>query len=166
MRHVLLAVTLCLVAARADAQEFKDEPNAHSLYDKMLEALREADTLFYESAYRWETEGREIGRCTYKAWLKKPNFFRLETTRSDGTAGGILVGDGENLWIHWPGERPCFSGEKDEEWERTNRDVYLTEPAPKGFHSIAHQTPILGAGMCMAILEPSRFHGCGGALDP
>ena len=161
MTLILVAVT---GAARAD--EFRDEPDAHALYDGMLRALHDAKSLTFTSAYAWEAEGRELGQCTYRASLKKPNLFRLDTTREDGSAGGILVGDGEDLWIHWPGGRPSFNAEDEEKWRATSRNVYLTKPAPPGGHSIAHETPLLGAGMCMTILELSIFHGCAEALEP
>jgi outer membrane lipoprotein-sorting protein len=161
-----MIVLLPMLAVPALAEEFKDEPEAHALYDEMIAAMRSADSLTWTSQYRWEAQGREIGRCTYRIWLKKPNRFRLETTKRDGKPGGILVGDGDNLWIRWPGERPHFSTEEHEDWERTKDNVYMRERTPLGSHSIAHKTGVLGAGMSMAILNPSVFHGYRGSLQP
>lgn len=161
-----LALLLLALAVPAAAEDFRDEPEAHALYDAMLDALSRAKTLTFTSDYSWEARGREIGHCTYRAWLAKPNQFRLETTRADGKAGGILVGDGENLWIRWPEGRPRFNLEPEGEWEATSRNAYLREPAPPRGHSIAHQTSLLGAGMSMTILELSVFHGCQEGLEP
>jgi outer membrane lipoprotein-sorting protein len=167
--HWLLSAALVVLCAAplASGDEFVDEPAAHALYDKMVEAMRAAKTLYYESAYRWEAQDRELGRCRYKAWLKKPNHFRIETItkRYANRKGGVLIGDGEFLWIHWPNGRPHFSSEKTEEWQRSSKNVYMRKATPPGLHSIAHQTSLLGAGMSMTILNPSLFHGCESSMD-
>jgi outer membrane lipoprotein-sorting protein len=139
--------------------EFKDEPAARALYEKMIETMRAAESLSYTSAYMWEAKGEEIGRCTYTIWMKKPNYFRVETVNSKGNSGGTLVGDGNDLWIFWSGERPFFSSEDRESFEKTRSNVYMTEPTPLAKHSIGHKTGLLGAGMSMPILDPSTFHG-------
>jgi len=155
---------------RASAEEaappevqFKDEPEAHGLYDQMVETMRKAESLSYESDYRWESSrSGELGHCTYTVWLKKPNYFRLEAARDDQVRG-ILVGDGERLWIHWPNGRPQwgweYEGERAKEYERTRLISYMTQQTPVGRHSIGHQTSRLGAGMSMTIIDPSTFHG-------
>lgn len=139
--------------------EFKDEPAARALYEKMIETMRNAESLSYTSTYMWEAKGEEIGHCTYTVWLKKPNFFRVETVGANGSNGGTLVGDGNDLWIFWSGNRPFFSSEERESYEKTRSNVYMTEVTPLGKHSIGHKTGLLGAGMSMPILDPSTFHG-------
>jgi outer membrane lipoprotein-sorting protein len=140
---------------------FKDEPAAHALYDKMIDTMRKAETLSYVSEYRWEAKGKELGHCTYMIWLKKPNYFRLETF-----TGGILIGDGEYLWIYWPYGRPRFSIEDEDTYQKTNPNVYMKERTPIGMHSIAHKTSLLAAGMSMTIIDPSTFHGYTDSLQP
>jgi len=139
---------------------FADEPAAHALYDKMIEAMRKAESLSYQSDYRWgRAGGRQIGHCTYTIWMKKPNHFRVETLTSKGKHGGVLIGDGDHLWIHWPGGRPYFSAEPSRADNETRRRSYMKERTPIGRHSIGHKTGILGAGMSMPIIDPSTFHG-------
>jgi len=145
--------------------EQKDEPTAHALYDKMIETMREAETLSYKSYYRWGTEEREYSPCTYTIWMKKPNYFRVETL-SRGQKGGTLIGDGDYLWIYWPRERPYFSREDFETYKKTSKNVYMKKPTPIGRHSIAHETGLLGAGMSMTIIDPSTFHGYTDSLQP
>lgn len=147
-------------------REFKNEPAARALYEKMTEAMRAAQSLSYTSVYRWEAKGEEISHCTYTVWLKKPNYFRVETVGPDGRHGGTLVGDGNNLWIFWPGDRPFFSSEDRENYEKTRSNVYMTKVTPLGKHSIGHETDLLGAGMSMPILDPSTFHGYTDSLQP
>jgi outer membrane lipoprotein-sorting protein len=87
----------------------EDDPVAHALYDQMIETMRQAKSLSYVSHYTlgWERHGRSFSQdCTYQVWLKKPNYFRVETQQKSGKQGGILVGDGKNLWIYWPQGRP------------------------------------------------------------
>ena len=39
-------------------------------------------------------------------WLKKPNYFRVEAEATPRKTSGILIGDGQTLWIYWPQGRP------------------------------------------------------------
>jgi outer membrane lipoprotein-sorting protein len=145
---------------------FKSEPQARVLYDKMIEAFRQPQTLSYKSDYRWEARGRELGHCTYTTRLKKPNQFRVEGVSADGTREGTIIGDGETLWLFWSGDRPHFSSEDNETYNKTRAKVYMTKPAPPGGHSIGHETGYLGVGMSMPVLDPSTFHGYTDSLQP
>ena len=133
---------------------FQDEPEAHALYDKMVETMRQAKSLYYEGDFKWDH-----GHCTYTIWMKKPNYFRVETVSSKGKKGGILIGDGNNLWIYWPNGRPLFSMEDIKDWQKTHLSVYMEKVTPIGKHSIGHEVVWLGAGMSMTVLDPSIFHG-------
>lgn len=145
---------------------FEDEPAARVLYEKMNETMRSAETLSYTSDYMWESEGEEIGRCTYTIWMKKPNYFYLETVTEKGKKGGIIVGDGDYLWKYWPGKRPQFAVEERDEYLKTSSKVYEKKETPLGKHSIGHEVASLGAGMCMSIIDPSTFHGYTDSLQP
>ncbi|MFQ5506880.1 MAG: outer membrane lipoprotein carrier protein LolA, partial [Planctomycetota bacterium] len=162
----LILGTACLIAGLVPVvggqgkKRFRDDPRAHALYDKMIETMRAATTLSWKSEYRWSSEGgREIGRCSYTCRLKKPNQFRLDTVRADGRKGGVLIGDGDNMWIHWPNGRPFYSTE-DPKTRGLPRDKdYFRQRTPLARHSIAHETGYLGAGMSMTVLDASTFHG-------
>jgi len=171
-----------------------DESAAHALYDQMIATMRNAKSLSYVSHYMWETKrdpkgDKKIGECTYRAWLKKPNYFRVEAesaepaesaektkSASAGKAtakksGGTLIGDGDNLWIYWLQGRPRWYGaggplEDDKTYEKTRFTSYMKKPAPPHRHSIGHETGELGAGMAMPILDPSTFHGYTDSLQP
>jgi len=150
----------------AEGAIFRDEPEARMLYKRMIDALRQPQTLSYKSEYRWESQGREIGHCTYTVWLKKPNHFRVEAVRADGRIGGTVVGDGDHLWLFWPGDRPRFPSEEQDSYERTRSKVYMREATPLAQHSIGHKTSLLGVGMSMPIIDPSTFHGYTDSLQP
>jgi outer membrane lipoprotein-sorting protein len=151
--------------AKSDSGDsFSDEPAAHALYDQMVEAMRKANSLSFTSHYVWEARGKTLGDSTYQAWLKKPNYFRVETELASGEKRGVLVGDGDHLWIYWPQGRPGFYGLDPD--EATRLTSYMTKRTPQGRHSIGHEVALLGAGMSMPILDPSTFHGYTDSLQP
>jgi outer membrane lipoprotein-sorting protein len=156
--------------ASAD-KSFQDDPAAHRLYTQMVETMRKATTLSWVSDYRLEARGQTIGHATYKIWLKKPNYARVEATPADrAEPSGILVGDGDYFWTYWPQEKPRYgwehTGKYAEEYEKYRHTFYMKERTPRGQHSIAHQTGNLGAGMSMTIIDPSTFHGYTDSLQP
>ena len=106
-------------------------------------------------------------RSSYHIWLKKPNHFRMEGFHfGQDEPNGILVGDGDHLWIYWPKGRPYYSSEDRSEYEKTSKDVYLTKRTPQGRHSIGHEASMLGSGILMTILDLSTFHGYTDSLQP
>jgi peroxiredoxin len=169
---ILVASILCQAATQGQdssksVTQFKDEPSAHRLYDQMLDALRQAQALSYTSTYCSEVAGKHKRECTYQVWLKKPNYFRMETKAISGEQGGILIGDGKALWIHWPNGRPRWPSIQDSATdERTRFSSYMTKPTPQGKHSILHEALLLGGGMVFPILDASNFHGHVDSLEP
>ncbi|MHC4403022.1 MAG: LolA family protein, partial [Planctomycetota bacterium] len=159
----LLAMTcLCLCQKATGEDEFKDDPKARALYDGMVKAMREAKSLYYESDYRFGAEKTGFRRATYRIWLKKPNYFRVEASKFGSDAvSGVLVGDGDHLWIYWPGGKRRYtweqSGEYAREYEKHRMTFYMNKPAPLARHSIGHEVGSLGAGMSMTVLDPSTF---------
>jgi outer membrane lipoprotein-sorting protein len=140
---------------------FPDEPAAHALYNQMIQAMRKADSLSYVSHYTFEAKGLTLD-CQYRAWLKKPNYFRVETKPLGRSAsrytGGVLIGDGRRLWIYWPDGRPRWELVDIKDEPEARRKSYMTKPAPPGGHSIGHEVAYLGS-ISMPILDPSTFHG-------
>jgi outer membrane lipoprotein-sorting protein len=178
-RRIATGLGVCLIAClgtclraqeaappKGEAPVFRDEPQARALYGKMIEALRQPKTLSFKSEYRWEARGQELGRCSYTVWLKKPNYFRVEANHRDGRLGGTIIGDGETLWLFWEGDRPHFSVEDQESYDKTRANVYMTKPAPLNGHSIGHEVGYLGTGMAMPVIDPSTFHGYTDSLQP
>jgi outer membrane lipoprotein-sorting protein len=141
---------------------FKNEPAAHALYEKMIESMRQAESLSFTS--NCSRPGGRIG--TYMIWMKKPNSFRVETISRRGIKCGTLVGDGDHLWIYWPGDRPRYHDEDWESYEKTCSNVYIKKATGIGKHSIGHELVRLDAGLGMAIVDPSTFHGYTDSLQP
>jgi outer membrane lipoprotein-sorting protein len=140
----------------------KDEPAAHALYDRMFETMRSAKSLSYE--YSYSGPGEKPRR--YLIWLKKPNYFRVEAFDGQGWRSGTLVGDGNNLWVYWPGDCPLIDPEDKEVPRESRSSRYVTRPTGLGRHSIGHVVPDLGRGMGMPIVDPSTFHGYTDSLQP
>ncbi len=127
---------------------------------RMIEAMHQARSLSYTSRFECGTEGGVLTACAYRVWLKKPNFFRMEMRSTTGEPGGILIGDGTRLWIHWLKGRPQWKYVIESEADRKTRFTsYMTAPAPRGRHSIAHEAPLLGATMGLTVVDASAFHG-------
>jgi len=150
--------------AAADKKPFKDEPAAHALYDKMVETMRQAKSLSWVSEYRWEAKGETLGRATYKIWLKKPNYVRVEAAPAgQAKPCGILVGDGDYFWVYWPQGKQRYpweyGGKYGEDYDKHRLSFYMKAASPVGRHSIGHRIDDLGAGTCMTIIDPSTFHG-------
>ena len=146
---------------------FGDEPAARALYEEMIETMCKAESLSYKSDYRFEVGGKLFESCIYTIWMKKPNYVRIETVRADGQKAGTLIGDGDYLWIYWPGERPPFSLEDrlGKSSEKTRFNVYMKEATPTGKDSIRYKTYLLGAGMSVPIIDPSTFHAHGHTIS-
>ncbi len=161
---------------KAAATPFHDEPAAHALYKQMIKAMQKAKSLSYASHY--EIEGKKGFKhdCTYRAWLKKPNYFRVEAEgppaavkslqKAGGGGSGILIGDGHTLWIYWPLGRFRYGSEDAATYEKTRLTSYMKKPALPGGHSIGHETGRLGAGLGMPIIDPSTFFGYTDSLQP
>ncbi len=140
----------------------KDEPAAHALYDQMIAALRNADSLSYRCSSSAPGQRAE----QYLIWLKKPNCFRVEAINAHGSLTGTLVGDGARLWVYWPGNCPLIDPEDTniprEQWPT----FYRMRPTGVGQHSIAHDVLDLGRGVHMPFIDPSTFHGYTDSLQP
>jgi peroxiredoxin/outer membrane lipoprotein-sorting protein len=143
----------------------RDQPEARALYNKMIGSIRKAETLSYESNLREEVDGDKWDPWTYRVWMKKPNFFRVETVTKDGTKHAILVGDGGHAWSYFPNGRPWFSGEDRGAYEKSRSDVYVKEPAPPGKYSIGYSIALKKSN-CFPILNPSVFQGINDTLEP
>ncbi len=156
--------------ADAGATTFPDEPAAHALYNQMIEAMRNAESLSFVSQYHFGVEGEEEQptKCTYRAWLKKPNYFRVEAELSGiPEKGGTLIGDGDDMWIFWPQGCPRYvlPFEETKDHPEARLGLYMTEPAPVGGHSIGHAVDMLGPLLCMTVVDLSTFHGCTDGLQ-
>jgi Predicted periplasmic protein (DUF2092) len=164
-----LAVVLVLCSFRVWPQQtntveaaFQDEPAAHQLYREMVEAMRKPTTLSWSGETRMKNEGQFLPTATYRIWLKKPNYARVEMTRrGQKEPGGILVGDGDYFWIYWPQGKFRYgwekSGKYSEEYEKYQRRFFMQKRTPVGRHSIWHE--VFGNLGLMMVLDASTFHG-------
>jgi peroxiredoxin/outer membrane lipoprotein-sorting protein len=140
----------------------KDEPTARALYDVMIETIREAESLSYNSI----CSGPDGRASVYSIWLKKSNYFRVEAANPPSLKCSTLVGDGDSLWIYWQGIRPFLNFDDAESHAKTRSDVYIKKATPAGRNSIGHEIALLGITWYGTILEPSIFHGYKDTLEP
>jgi peroxiredoxin/outer membrane lipoprotein-sorting protein len=141
---------------------FRDEPKARALYEKMIETMRQAESL----SYTVKCSGPTSLSASYTVWMKKPNYFRVETVNQRNEKCGTIVGDGEHLWIFWPGECPLLTLEEKENYEQSQYNFYMKMVLPPGMHSLGHAIMDCGAGLGMATIDPSTFHGYTDSFQP
>ena len=167
---VFLVMILLSAIIQAEETVFADDPEAHALYDRMVEAFRSADALSWTGAYSMHRADEEVASCTYRAFLKKPNFARVEVLDRKGKQSGILILDGQTAWTWWPNGKPAYGweleGPRAAAYEEYKMRYFMKAAAPPGMHSIGHKTGDLGAGMGMTIIDPSIFHGYTDSLQP
>lgn len=157
---LLIAYATGAESAAAFDDRFPNEPAARRLFDRMEDVVRKARTLSYSSKFERVVAGGKKTACTYRLWLKKPNYFRMETRSLDGKSGGVMIGDGKNLWVYWPQGRPQWSAvQESTEDAKTRFNSYMKKPAPQGKISILHEAVFLGGGISFPILDASIFHG-------
>lgn len=163
---MLVAAALAVLSApaatlrgRESGAAAQGDSAAVAIYRGMHAAFREARSLSFESEYVRETGGVQIGHSSYRLQLKKPNYARLESRSADGSKTGVLVLDGRQLWIYWPGGRPYIHESDSASNAKDGRNTYIRKDAARGAHSIARETSVLGTGLSMTILDPSMFHG-------
>ena len=134
---------------------FPDDPAAHALYDRMVQHDAQGASLSYAAHCLWH--GRALLEWSYKAWLKKPNYFRMETSLEKGATykGGVAIGDGKDWWFFWPEGRWKDDKENPKVYDQTRLTSYMRCGgfASGGFakdHYIGTQyigpTPILNLG--------------------
>jgi hypothetical protein len=134
---------------------FQDEPEAHALYDRMVEVTSEASSLYYKSLLDWR-DGQEQGACTYRLWIRKRPFgIRAEVHRG-GKPTGVLVNDGKQTWLFWPGARPPYRGEDPAEHERTRFTSYAKETPNPAW--LKYLLPRVGTRVA-PVLEPIALFG-------
>ena len=137
------------------------ESKAKEILDKMRDSFRDAESLSLESKFDVEVLGVSRFACIYRVWLKKPNLFRVEVRALEGKTGGVIVGDGSDMWIYWPSGRPQYESIAESAYQRANWETsFMRKPvADVSRMSIAHEMPFLAAGMGFPILDVSLFHG-------
>jgi len=140
----------------------KDEPAARALYETMIRAIRQADSLSYNST----CSGPDYRTTYYRVFLKKPGFFRVDLMNGPMGKDNTLVSDGNNLSVFWPGGRPYLWFDDQESHEKTRSNVYMRRTIPAGRVSIAGEVARLGVAWFGCIVDPSTFHGGADVFDP
>jgi len=167
----MIGMGVCILAAglavqgKAADKNATDDPEARALHARMLETMRSATTLSYESAYQ-NSFGKEIqSQGIYSVRMKKPNHFYVETRLGDGKKPGMIVGDGQYAWSYWPDGRPWFGGDDEGTYEQTRLQVYMQEPAAPGKYAIRYST-VMKKSNFFAVLDPAAFFGVKDSLEP
>jgi len=169
--HIFLTMFLCAFCGASFAESgplasatFQPDKEGTALYEAMKKKMLDAGTLSWESEFESRFAGKTVGSGSYKIWLKKPNFARIESKNANGTTG-ILIGDGQYFWIYWPNKRPRMGFEDPQEYEKIAGIGFKKIRSVPGKHSLAHAFSDLRAGMPMLIMQASLFHGTKDVLE-
>jgi len=144
------------------AMVVRDEPAARAVYEAMIQTIRSANTLSYDSVCG-DAEGRA---SFYKVRLAKPGLFRVELLNIPSLKDATLVGDGNDLWLFWSGTRSYLWFDDEAGYEKTKSNRYLKKPVAAGRDSIAEEIARIGIAWYACILDPSTFYGRTSELDP
>lgn len=133
---------------------FKDDTKAHKIFDKMIKTIENAKTLYYESIYWFGPEGTETGeKTTYRLWLKKPHFAKLEASVNNRIKGTCVV-DGDYQWIYWGHKELTFDAES---FDKFNNTTYMQNAVHEGYYMSSRIAQELQAYMATLIFDPNIF---------
>lgn len=132
----------------------KDEPAAHALYDTMLQTIRQARSLSYQSGCHTSDEG-----SGYRVWLQKPASFRVEQNNSGSQQCTTVLDDGCCLWVHWSGSRPTVVLDTVQSREAPRSNAYVKRATLAGTGSIRTEVALHGTAFVRPVFDPSLFFG-------
>ncbi len=141
----------------------KDEPAARAMYEAMIEAIRQAERLSYTSY----CSGLESGRTSFcQVSQQKPDRFRIQVANGPSSKSTTLLGDGNDVWTFWAGERPRSSIDDDQSHDEAASDIYIRRPASAGPSDAAREIARFGRPWYGLILDPDIFHGHADRFEP
>ncbi len=135
-----------------------NEPEAQALYEAMVEAAYQAQTL----SYRGICSGLDSQLSAYTVQLKKPGSVRVEVT--NGWKVTTVLADGDRLRIFWSGDRPYLKVDDFERYEQTRSDVYVDMAASP--NDVINEMARLGVAWSNLIWSPSVFFSGADEFEP
>ena len=148
---------------------FHDEPAAHALYKQMIEAMRKAKSLSYVSHYTLGEKGKVSRRLHVPGVAEKAELLSRgsgglrrrdeEMAKTAGGGRGILIGDGNTLWIYWPEGRSKYEFEDAEGVRENAADLLHEEAGPAGRALHRPRDRLARRRHGMPVIDPSTFHG-------
>jgi len=137
-----------------------EEPAARALYEAMLDAARDAETLSYRSF----CSGPDSGPSAYSVQLKKPNLVHVEMTNGLSTKVTMVLADGDRVRISWSGDRPFLKVDDFERNEPTQSNVYVDMSGSPA--DVAGQMARLGVAWSDLVWSPSVFFSGADEFEP
>ncbi|MDI6449717.1 redoxin domain-containing protein [Anaerobaca lacustris] len=137
-----------------------EEPAARALYEAMVQAARDAETLSYRSI----CSGPDSGPSAYTVQLKKPNLVHVEMTNGMSTKVTTVLGDGDRVRIFWSGDRPFLKVDDFERNEPTQSNVYVDMTGSPA--EVADEMARLGVAWSDLVWSPSVFFNGADEFEP
>ena len=132
----------------------KNEPAARALYDGMMDAIRQAERLSYNSF----CPGPDARFSIYTVRQAKPDHFSIEVVNGLSSKTATVLGDGNDIWTFWSGERPYLKIDDDQSSTEARSDAYVRKAMPAGPAGIARDIALFGRTFYGLILDPDIFH--------
>ena len=140
----------------------QDEPAAHALYDGMMAAIRQAERLSYDGF----CPGPDARVSFYTVHQAKPDRFRIDVVNGMSSKSATVLGDGNDVWTFWSGERPYLTIDDDQSAAEARSDAYVRRAMSAGPPGIARDITLFGRPYYKLILDPDIFHDHTDPLEP
>lgn len=145
-----------------EAMIVKDEPAARAMYDAMIEAIQRAERLSYTSF----CSGPDGRLSIYAVRQEKPDRFSLNVVNGMTSKSTTFLGDGNDVWTYWTGDRPYLTIDDDQSHDEAASDVYIRKAATAGPSDAAREIALFGRAWYGLLLDPDIFHGHADRLEP
>ena len=140
----------------------KNEPEARALYNGMMDAIRQAERLSYTSI----CSGPDARISFYTVRQAKPDRFSVEVVNGMSNKSATVLGDGNDVWTFWSGERPYLTIDDDQSSTEGRSNAYVRRAMPAGPAAIARDIELFGRVFYGLILDPDVFYGHADPLEP
>lgn len=139
-----------------------NEPQAHALYEAMVEAAHQAKTL----SYHCSCDGPDSRMSFFTVHLEKPNRVRIDLNNGMSTKTTTFLADGERLRIFWSGDRPVMKVDDFSRYEGPQADVYVDMAGSPNGDEIVSEMARLGVAWSDLIWSPSVFFRGADEFEP
>ena len=140
----------------------ENEPEARALYEAMVEAAHQAETL----SYRCLCDGPDSGTSAFTVQLDKPNRVHIDLTNGMSTKVTTVLADGDRLRIFWSGDRPYLKVDGFKGYEGAQSNVYVDMASSPDGDDIVGEMARLGLAWSNLVWSPGVFFRGADELEP
>ncbi len=139
-----------------------NEPEAQALYEAMVEAAHQAETLSYGCL----CDGSDSRTSFFRVQLEKPNRARISLHNGFSKKSTTLLADGDRLRVFWSGDRPTMKVDDFARYEQPQSNVYVDMVCSPDGDDIVSEMARLGLAWSNLIWSPSVFFRGADEFEP